>query len=1575
MAQQHILWTALPHGYAESGRGSGPLRLSIVVSPRLTPQTAAEQRLGAPGFADFHNWPKTLSGLQLGVRIGNQTVPVKLISQPDPKLWETLLGSDTPVNGFEFQDMSRVNLRSFPVRHVLGFLREHYGNLAQQSATTHPTLLPWRQAHPGLKTMLGELGTRTHVTNFGSGQVETPLPGFDRFFGRQNEEAIEALLDRQVFSEQGKYQTSVVGLDGQTDPKKKFAVRVLPSDWQDPALGRPDAAVMSQFRSQAEYSFYQANRFYRRRPATEAEQRMRRPNFQGVPPAPKPPEYDFHRIIASYADTPQVLRALGLIIDVVLPKGNPIEAQLKLQAQVDGVLGVEIISWPGHNLNNDSYPRTAWRATKQRFVTRSRTNEHAHGLLALEGADDPTLGSGKSRSPFSVFQLDTDGAALKTVDYLLTAQNLIGKSLKTGSHGEVTYTTGDKQPVAALRGGGLGVAQHGRAAAVAMGAAAAALKNAAVTTSATESRKVVLFSEDVHRGHRVDVQANGKWHSLCARVGQYTVLRDGQPLDFKPDEGYVKGASTTGDGSDDHYLHESLFRWTGWSLVAPRPGRTIKSVEEADSGLQGESVQTVDEAAKTGNGLSVTFKAQPGTLPRLRFGWSYRFRARLTDLAGNSLAVNDPSLGDVEQATEAVPYLRFEPVDPPALVHAHRVSEGESLERLVIRSNANTTPGAYLQTPDFKQSTQHEASADFEYQATCERHVVPPKSSQLQCEQHGLLDDAFGSGDPVRIKAAYEVAAREAGTLYDHLPGSQIELVTPASVAASAQTKTVPPQLPNADHPTGERMVGGQYIVHREERVDTPYLPDGAAGGLAIRGLNREDMRRIGITRDRVLGPDAVIVWGPQEELVLLVKYQNTWPDTRGLRIVMAERQPAAKIDDAQCEEEALSDADLPKWDADQRVLTLFVRKGHIARLRYASFVDPTLIKHMGLPHWSKSSGEFQSVMARALMGMHWMMTPYRHLVLVHATQQPVCTPRLQSLQAPRQAGATHIDLQGDVQLHGPSTGKFEIEAEWDEWVDDLNQDAPRLMRMSGQLGDIPLAENHRNRFTLAEVVDAARPPAGNLGGGQAQRAPGNRHEFDDTRFRLVRYRIKATTRFREYLPPALYEQTELVTRTGPHALLTQAQVGADNDPGAPVRLNVSGAQPNGLVVPATLPPDAPRVVYTVPTFAWQRDLAPGKARQTSTRQGNGLRVYLDRPWFTSGNGEMLGVVLLSNGGRFTDIPEAMQPFVSQWGLDPLFDSSLPRHMARASDFAARVQSETVPLLETGQQVLVVGHRVEWDAQRKLWFCDIQVDPGVGYMPFVRLALVRYQPHAIGGAKVSRVVMSEFAQVLPRRHAVFEKVNPQQFKISLHGPVPQYGPMRLHNDSAHLGISLIPSPGTALEAGRNRVELVLQRRDPSIDSDLAWSDVSVLASGIAQPGGAPTDIANPGAFVVNAGSGSAASSGATASVAAPAASGGVAAKSVTSVSGTAVMRPDRLGQLHRFEPELIAVPPVFELVDPAIWTGRGAMPAASTAPQRLVLREYERYYADRTVPEKRGNQTLRRRVVEERLVYTEFIPL
>ncbi|HTF08755.1 MAG TPA: hypothetical protein VK659_11350, partial [Asanoa sp.] len=50
-----------------------------------------------------------------------------------------------------------------------------------------------------------------------------------------------------------------------------------------------------------------------------------------------------------------------------------------------------------------------------------------------------------------------------------------------------------------------------------------------------------------------------------------------------------------------------------------------------------------------------------------------------------------------------------------------------------------------------------------------------------------------------------------------------------------------------------------------------------------------------------------------------------------------------------------------------------------------------------------------------------------------------------------------------------------------------------------------------------------------------------------------------------------------------------------------------------------------PRVRFVVPAFAWRRE-EPGLELHSS-RSGF-LRVYLDRPWFVSGDGELLGVVL-----------------------------------------------------------------------------------------------------------------------------------------------------------------------------------------------------------------------------------------------------------------------------------------------------------------------------------------------------------
>ena len=66
-------------------------------------------------------------------------------------------------------------------------------------------------------------------------------------------------------------------------------------------------------------------------------------------------------------------------------------------------------------------------------------------------------------------------------------------------------------------------------------------------------------------------------------------------------------------------------------------------------------------------------------------------------------------------------------------------SEGESLERMVIRSNWNADPQAYLTTPDFSAAVVA-GLGRLRIHGVNERHAVPPKSSQLQCEQHGLFD-------------------------------------------------------------------------------------------------------------------------------------------------------------------------------------------------------------------------------------------------------------------------------------------------------------------------------------------------------------------------------------------------------------------------------------------------------------------------------------------------------------------------------------------------------------------------------------------------------------------------------------------------------------------------------------------------------------------------------------------------------------------------------------------------------------------------------------------------------------------
>jgi hypothetical protein len=281
------------------------------------------------------------------------------------------------------------------------------------------------------------------------------------------------------------------------------------------------------------------------------------------------------------------------------------------------------------------------------------------------------------------------------------------------------------------------------------------------------------------------------------------------------------------------------------------------------------------------------------------------------------------------------------------------------------------------------------------------------------------------------------------------------------------------------------------------------------------------------------------------------------------------------------------------------------------------------------------------------------------------------------------------------------------------------------------------------------------------------------------------------------------------------------------------------------------------------------------------------------------------------------------------------------------------VWQESVRLLERPDdpKVLVVGHRVHWDAERGLWYADIELDAGATYMPFVRLALVRYQPNALEGAKISNVVLSEFAQLLPRRRATCRR-NGAALTVKLHGAVPGAGPMRFDRDSAFEGISFVQQ---RTELGRNRVELVLQVRPAGTESDLAWEDGPVLASGLAgeEPGGSTGVAINPADLELQA------------AVAVKRRAVGRAVE--TRAGGRVVLSGpvERPGGIFEQLPQLI---------DPAIFEAT-VTPSAPGGSTRLMLREFERFYSDRSIPEHVAGAVRQRRVVEERLVYAAVFDL
>jgi hypothetical protein len=1107
--------------------------------------------------------------------------------------------------------------------------------------------------------------------------------------------------------------------------------------------------------------------------------------FHHLPPAPHarplpttPADFartlDFHKALTALASYPALMRALGLVFDVTLP------ASLAATSPVSSGAGYRTLAvtkvtagWSWHIKPTFSLPSTSYVRNARSFEAAPATPASAAAKGNFEPSDVADGYLALTPGLFGLVDVDLDGALLKAMSL---ADNVAAVSDPS--------TVGQVLP--SLRSGGVSLLANGRAQELLRSIRdnTAFLK---AETSGTFPRP--FTARDLTRGYRLDIWSSldRTWRSLHRRNGVYAFGPDGglvlhtedeegftqlgvaQPMpDPKRKKDEIASAAGVPQPGTDLYLHERVARWNGWSLSAPRPARPINRSPNPNRAADPDPTEN---EPITPFKMKATFSAFPGSLPRLRFGARYRLRVRAVDLAGNSRLLRDAvPRRFVAPRGAPLPFLRFEPVGPPVILLRERPGRGGSLLNMVIRS--------YNSSPALDSARTEEVD---------QRHIAPPKADVLMVEHHGKFDDAQGRmrGD----KATYElIVARDRGAF---------------------------------------PKVGNTPIDPAAQAV-TPYFPDPLARGVAFTDLPNtptDTTGRLagGRLRYRVL-PDVE----PRPGSVTLIDFSAPWPNSQPLRLQLAGSSAA------------------PQWNNGERALSVFLPKAAVLQVPVSCYLAPGDLELMGVWDWMRAWFETAETVTMAepdagvdvveltnmrglltrlvLEGGHPMITPAQTLTLVHAVQQPLGEPAWELLPvthdpaspvvvaalrnafspitAWRSLASHHAVLLGGLHINGASTTRLDLNAQWTEYLDDLSEPGPTTRTATAHVDTIELktleagmipADGLATRYVASYIPQTdtlwfAAPFDALQGVESPFQVAAPVHNFDDTKHRRVRYQAVATSRFVEYFPQEGLD----FTRTS-----------------APLVVDV----------PSSARPAAPDILYVVPTFGWERQESTNV--KTEYRQGNGLRIYLNRPWYSSGVGELAGVLLWPQAQPYpTDAQrDQYKTLFTQWGLDPIWASGPIEIVPSAGDFTLATNfAQGLTLENSTLTVDVAGHQVGFDPQRHLWYCDIALNVPSAYAPFIRIALARYQPHSIAGTELSQVVLTDYAQLAPDRSAALtvSPASPQTGRLWVGG--------------------LAPSGPT-----RSFITVTAERRDPTINSDLGWKAAPSAEVRVIEGSPAPSD--------------------------------------------------------------------------------------------------------------------------------------
>ncbi|WP_309672735.1 hypothetical protein [Gemmatimonas sp.] len=1438
MPVQSLIWTVLPNGLTADGRD---VRFSLLLSPRLEPQNAAP-RLSS--FADFANWPATLARAKITVSFGDAAIPIEAahvdasIGVPDSQVWLAMFPASTAVRSFKMTDHTATSVLSFDAVAMHDVVRNVYASLTASAGEELPSIGDLRE-QPALKPVIEGVAAVDGMR----GSLKKPV--------------------RDIGGEYGEFTRSgFKGLKGAGTMLATFQLFHTPlskqsSQTHTPADERNAVTWRTHERAEIDAADFVAS-------------------------------LDFHRIVSAMNQYPVLLRKLGLVLDYVVPvSGLRRTEDAPLSVRVDLPPGMESSGASNAVTRRDASPQTRASLSDSRFEPVSRPAADTKNLRVRSRLlrMDPAR--------VALLQADVDGSALKLMNF---ARSLVAHEA-TARQVDAVSKLPRRTGAPALRNGGLMLVHRGRGASL----TDAFWRNDSLNTRMEQllSRRrgavVNLFAEDLVRGWRLDVwdQSTTQWRSLCERLAGYTISGNALTLSGVREEGTVRLAATSAaDGSNPNImsLHEIMAVWRGWSLVAPAPGLSVGTDDE---------VADPSPVVPDGIPLRTSFVAAPGTLPRLRYGRVYAVRARVVDLAGNSLPPSTSNYsGDEESRESAAPYWRYEPVAPPlfALVgdagSVEAPGPGESMARMAIRTFNDVfddpTPSAEI----------------------ARRWSLSPRVSQREAELHGVCDGPGWGGA--------------------------------AQYALLSTRDAEPPVLKLATRGGG----AVSYTALPADAVALPYLPDPLSTRVAARLLDYP--------------------WNGPPELITIPLYAAgaSWPDVSPilLRVYEAERER-------------------PRFDDATRTLLIPAPKGLRARLRLSAMLDDDALALLGVWNWVPAAERTAALARRARAGAIWSLTPWREMEIVHAVQRPLRTPKIDELMLERPRGATWVRPSVKARVHRMTTDRIDLMAAWNDPTNGGVLGSPGNAAKTDLAFSVKITDPQGYAgITQHMVPDASQPdrivfgPVLNAVFASETEARPQVHDFGDTRYRRVEYRLVGTSRFPEYVPAPVQTPDPREPRG-----LPAGERDAE-------RLTVTSAVER-VWAPSSAPPPAPEVLYVVPTFGWTR-ASREDGRQTSWRRGSGLRVWLDRPWNASGYGEMLAVVLPPEGQPITPDAAPYKDVVTQWGNDPVWTSPyvdgvapvlsrFPRARLGPDATGAWLPPDT-PAVEADQPahpfrtrsiphaglpvgwglglVDVAPHDVAWDADRKLWYCDIEIRHGESYFPFVRLALARYQPTSVDGAWLSTVVLCEFSALAPDRWLAVQRSSATKRAVTVHGHRPEQSSgyaeaWQRHTEAIGPDGEIRYFIPTGI-AKTNVVEVWVEQLNPARGEDFGWvrvADSAITPPARARPSSRPRRV-------------EARSDDARAEA--------VAITIVRNAAG----EPRARELVERRDYEAVVAE---NLVDatmawPVMWDGTVTLPEVPSAAKRfrLVVAEYEEFITDEADPYD-GTLTSKGR----RLVYVEHVEL